>query len=104
MHQLATQMKHDYMRRYPGRNFRVLVENDTEELNGEQVRFGYSPNYLRTAIKVSGASPCPNSIVTAQVREYDESSGTLAAEAGFSGGRGRPGAPLYPSQGFSACR
>ena len=104
LHHLATQMKHDYMRRYPGRNFKVLVENDTEELNGKQVRFGYSPNYLRTTIRVAGASPHPNSIVSAHVREYDESSGTLVAEADFSGAPGRPDTRLYPSQGHSACR
>ena len=81
LHHLATQMKHDYMRRYRGQSFKVLVENDTGEINGKEARFGYSPNYLRTAIMVSGAPCRRNSIVTAHVREYDKSSGTLVADA-----------------------
>ena len=81
---LAAQVKHDYMRRLQGRNFEILVENDTGELDGQAVRFGYSPNYLRTAIAVAGAAPRPNSIVTALVRQYHEGSATLVADACIS--------------------
>ena len=86
---LAAQMKHNYMRRLQGRRFKVLVESDTGELDGQAVRFGYSPNYLRTAIAVSGAGPRPNSIVTALVRQYHEGSATLVADACINGTAGR---------------
>ena len=80
LHVLATQMKHDYMRRFVGRNVEVLVENDTGELNGRKMRFGYSPNYLRTAIPVAGDPPVPNTIIRVHVGRYDETSSTLVAE------------------------
>ena len=93
--QLAAQMKHDYMRGYVGRRFEILVESNTGEINGKKVRFGYSPNYLRTAIAVSGESHRPNSIMTVLVKQYNESAGALVADAELSGDSGqRAGSPL----------
>lgn len=83
LHLLATQMKQDYMRQFRGRSFKVLVENDTGEIKGRAMRFGYSPNYLRTAIPVAGDPPVPNSIITVTARHYDEASSTLVAEPGY---------------------
>ncbi len=77
LHRLGQQLKHDYMRRHLGQRFEVLVESDIGELNGHPIRFGYSPNYLRTAIPVSGPAPYPNSIITVQAEGYDEGSATL---------------------------
>ena len=100
---LATQIEHDYKQRFLGRDFKVLVESDSGEINGQAVRFGYTPNYLRTALPVSGALPRSNSIVTARIRQYHEGSAALLAKAGFNAPPGT-GMSLYPSQGFSACR
>ena len=80
LHSLATQMEHDYKRRFTGRDLKVLVESDTGEINGREVRFGYTPNYLRTALPVSGPFPRSNSIVTVRMGEYDERCATLVAQ------------------------
>ena len=101
---LAAQMKHDYMQGFQDRSFEVLVENDTGELDGQAVRFGYSPNYMRTALPVSGAYPRPNSIVTAFARQYHEGSATLVADACISGTADRQVASLPLPPGSSACR
>ena len=100
---LAAQMKHDCMQRFLGRSFEVLVESDTGNLDGQAVRFGYSPNYMRTALPVSGADPRPNSIVTAFVRQYHEGGATLVADACISGTADRQVASLPLPQGSSAC-
>ena len=71
LHAVARQMKHACMRRYLGHSFPVLVENDVEIVNGQPVRLGYSPNYLRVAIPVSGGFPAPNTMMTAHVERYD---------------------------------
>ena len=78
---LAAQMEHDYKRRFTGRDLKVLVESDTGEINGREVRFGYTPNYLRTALPVSAPFPYSNSIVTVRIGEYDERYATLVAQA-----------------------
>ena len=101
---LAAQVKHDYMQGFQGRSFKVLVENDTGELDGQAVRFGYSPNYLRTALPVAGADPRPNSIVTAFVRQYHEDSATLVADTCISGTADRQVVSPRPYPGSSACR
>ena len=104
LHHLATQMKHDYRRRFPGRDFKVLVESDTGEINGQRVRFGYTPNYLRTALPISGAFPRSNSIVTVRIEEYDERCSALVAQADFSGAPGQPEALPRLSPGLPAWR
>ena len=91
LHHLAAQLKRDYTRSFRGRSFQVLVENGTGELDGQPVRFGYSPNYLRTAITVSDTGPRPNSIVTALARQYHEDSATLVAETRVSEAAGQQG-------------
>lgn len=79
LHGVARQMKHAYMRRHEGRCFPVLVESDAGVMNERPVRYGYSPNYLRVAIPVSGNFPAVNSIVTAQAEYYDPVTATLMA-------------------------
>ncbi len=79
LHGVARQMKHAYMRRHEGRCFPVLVESDAGVMNERPVRYGYSPNYLRVAIPVSGNFPAANSIVTAQAEYYDPVAATLMA-------------------------
>ena len=79
---LAQQLKHDFMQRHVGHYFPVLVENDIGVINEQPVRYGYSPNYLRTAIPISGDSPSANSIMTAHVKHYNAATATLMAEAG----------------------
>ena len=81
LHLLAQQLKHGFMQRHVGRSFPVLVENDVNVINEQQVRLGYSPNYLRTAIPVSNDSPCANSIIPAHAKHYDATAGILLAEA-----------------------
>ena len=103
LHRLATQMKHDYRQRFLGRDLKVLVESDTAEINGQELRLGYTPNYLRTAIPVSGASPRPNSIVTVRVGNYDERRATLVAQTQVNGAAGLPGPPPRLPRGLPAC-
>ena len=95
---LAAQMEHDYKRRFTGRDLKVLVESDTGEINGRAVRFGYTPNYLRTALPVSGPFPRSNSIVEVRIGEYDERCATLVAQTPVSATPGQSGAlpPLSP--------
>ena len=81
LHLLAQQSRHDFMGRYIDHSFPVLVENDVGVINELPVRFGYSPNYLRTAIPVSGNSTDANNIVTAHVKHYDTATATLMADA-----------------------
>ena len=80
LHVLAQQLKHDFMQRYVGQSFHVLVENDVNVINKQPVRFGYSPNYLRTAIPVSNNTPCANSIMLAHAKHYDAATAILLAE------------------------
>jgi threonylcarbamoyladenosine tRNA methylthiotransferase MtaB len=50
LHELARQMKQDFMQSQLGLTFSVLWEAQLENLpNGEPLRFGYTPNYLRVA-------------------------------------------------------
>ena len=79
LHSVARQMKHAYMRRHERRSFPVLVESDAGLINDQPVHYGYSPNYLRVAIPVSGGFPVANSIVTAQAEYYDPVTATLVA-------------------------
>ena len=79
LHGVARQMKHACMRRHEGRRFPVLVESDVGVMNERPVRYGYSPNYLRVAIPVSGNFPAANSIVAAQAEYYDPVTATLVA-------------------------
>ena len=79
LHFLARQMKHVYMRGHVGHSFPILVENDAGIVNQQPVRFGYSPNYLRTAVPVSGDFPVTNSVVTAHVNYYEPTTATLMA-------------------------
>ena len=104
LHHLAAQMEHDYKRRFTGRDFKVLVESDTGEVNGQEVRFGYTPNYLRTALPVSGDFPRSNSIVTARIEDYDERCATLVAQVQVSGTPGQPEALPRLSRGIPAWR
>ena len=104
LHNLATQMEHDYKWRFMGRDFEVLVESDTGEINGREVRFGYTPNYLRTAIPVSGAFPRSNSIVRVRIGEYDERCATLVAQVQVRGTPGQPEALPRLSPGLPAWR
>ena len=104
LHSLAQRMKHDYMNQHSGRRYQVLVESDVGELNGQMVRFGYSPNYLRTAIPITGAGPGPNSIVTALIRRYDERGATLIADAHINGTAVPQDASLPLPPESSACR
>ena len=62
-----------------GRSLPILVESDVGAMNGQPVRYGYSPNYLRVAIPVSGEFPPANSIVTVQAEYYDPVTATLLA-------------------------
>ena len=68
------------MQRHVGQSFPVLVENDVNIINEQPVRFGYSPNYLRTAIPVSNDTPCANSIMLAHAKHYDAATAILLAE------------------------
>ena len=79
LHGVARQMKHAYMRRHEGRSFPVLVESDVGVIDERPAHYGYTPNYLRVAIPVSGGSPAANSIVTAQADHYDPVTATLVA-------------------------
>lgn len=79
LHLAAQQMKHAYMQRHTGQSFPVLVENDVGIIGEQPVRFGYSPNYLRIAIPCSGVYPVANSIMMAQVEDYDPETSTLMA-------------------------
>ena len=81
LHSVARQMKHAYMQRHEGRSFPVLVESDVGVINEQPVRFGYSPNYLRVAIPLSGDSPAANSIVRVQAEYLDPVTSTLMATA-----------------------
>ena len=80
LHIVAQQLKHDFMQQHVGRSFPVLLENGVNVINGQRVRFGYSPNYLRTATPVSNDSPCANSIVPAHAKHYDATAEILLAE------------------------
>ena len=102
LHLLAAQLKRDYMRQYLGQDVEVLVESDTGEINGQEARFGYTPNYLRTALPVSGASPRPNSIVTARAEKYDEQHAALVAQV--NGAAGSPATPPRLPPGLQAWR
>ena len=77
LHELGQHLKHAYLRQHLGQRLDVLVENDAGEINSQKVHFGYTPNYLRTAIHLSDPPPHPNTIITVQVSEYDEHSATL---------------------------
>ncbi len=79
LHSLAQQLKHDFMKRYTGCSFPVLVESATGVINTQEVRFGYSPNYLRVAIPAADATAQPNTIKTVHAERYDEASATLLA-------------------------
>ena len=79
LHLLAQQLKHDFMKRYAGRSFPVLVESDTGAINDQTVRFGYSPNYLRVAIPVADGAAYPNTIKTVHIERYDEAAAILIA-------------------------
>ena len=79
LHGAARQMKHACMQRHVGRSLPILVESDVGAMNGQPVRYGYSPNYLRVAIPVSGEFPPANSIVTVQAEYYDPVTATLLA-------------------------
>ena len=76
LHELGQDLKHDYMRQHLGQRLDLLVENDVGEINGQKVRFGYTPNYLRTAIPLDPALR-PNRIITVQAGDYDRHSATL---------------------------
>ena len=80
LHLLTQQMKHEFMRRHLGQSFPVLVESDTGIINGQPVHFGYSPNYLRTAIPAPAGSPCVNRVIKVDVKHYDEASAMLMVE------------------------
>ncbi len=99
---LGQQLKHDYMRQQLGRRFAVLVENDTGELNGQQVYFGYSPNYLRCAIPASGNAPRPNSIIEVQAEDYAARNAVLIAMPGSAGTTRRPRSLLPDAPGRHA--
>ena len=77
---LARQLRRDFARRWVGRSFPVLVESAKGEIDGAAMRFGYSPNYLRTALPATGAkAPRPNEIAIARVVDYNEAANVLVA-------------------------
>ncbi len=74
LHHLAEQMKQQFIRQNLNQRWPVLWEGHKEALeNGKQRFFGYTPNYLRVACDVDADRNIENRIMTAELRQPEES-------------------------------
>ena len=73
LHQLAETMKNQYIEKNIGDEFEVLWEGQKQQLNvNEQLIFGYTPNYLRVACKISAYESIENKILSVQLNSTEE--------------------------------
>ena len=74
MQALGNRMKEDTMRRYLGREFLVLIEGKGETAdNGERRWTGYTPNFLRVALRTPPHLDLTNSIRRVKLEGLDDS-------------------------------
>lgn len=73
LHQLAEQMKQDFMLQNLGNAFEILWEGQQEEIDSTRHKaFGYTPNYLRVAAIINNNTSLENTITFAQVNEIKD--------------------------------
>lgn len=73
LHELAQTMKQEFIGLQLGKSFPVLWEGHCEEAaDGQYLRFGYTPNYLRVACAVAENDDLENQIVTATLQFVEE--------------------------------
>ena len=73
LHQLAETMKSQFIEKNNGEKFDVLWEGYKQQLDkGEQLIFGYTPNYLRVACKISADKSIENKILPVRLDSSEE--------------------------------
>lgn len=73
LHELAQTMKLQFIASQLGKNFPVLWEGQREKAtDGQYLRFGYTPNYLRVACVVSENDNLENQIIPATLEHAEE--------------------------------
>lgn len=81
LHELARIIKQERMRACLGRTFPVLVEGrPVIEADGSPLYFGYTPNYMRVALRVAKDHSLENQIRLVRLRSVSECEGHLLGE------------------------
>lgn len=74
LHELAETMKHSFVEQNINKTFPVLWEGQKQVLNdNQQLVFGYTPNYLKVACKISVDDNIENKILHAELDSISES-------------------------------
>ena len=73
LHQLAEQMKQDFLQQNLNKSFDILWEGQTEDIDTTRRKvFGYTPNYLRVATVIDNTTSLENKITTAKAKDIIE--------------------------------
>ncbi|MCK5479341.1 MAG: tRNA (N(6)-L-threonylcarbamoyladenosine(37)-C(2))-methylthiotransferase MtaB, partial [Methylococcales bacterium] len=73
LHELAETMKQQFVSENIDQEFDVLWEGQKKEVDdNQQLVFGYTPNYLRVACKISKKENIENKIIIAQLNSFTE--------------------------------
>ena len=73
LHQLAEQMKQDFLQQNLNKSFDILWEGQTEDIDTTRRKvFGYTPNYLRVATVIDNTKSLENKITTAKAKDIIE--------------------------------
>ncbi len=73
LHQLAETMKSQFIEKNIGKKFNVLWEGHKQQLDdGEQLIYGYTPNYLRVACKISADKSIENKILSVRLDSTED--------------------------------
>ncbi len=81
LHELAQVMKQERMSGCLGRTFRVLVEGQPSiDEDGRPLYFGYTPNYMRVALRVPEDHSLENQIRSVRLRSVSDCGGHLLGE------------------------
>lgn len=73
LHRLAETMKKQFVQENINQQFAVLWEAQKQETeNNQQLVFGYTPNYLRVACKISREEDIENKIIDAELTSFSE--------------------------------
>ena len=72
LHQLAAEMKKNYMQKLVNREFPILWEGSSKrERTGSTRYFGYTPNFVRTQIDIDSSEVLTNTIQQARIKSVN---------------------------------
>ena len=73
LHQLAEQMKQDFLSQNLGESLDILWEGQKEEIDATKHRvYGYTPNYIRVATIIDNSESLENNIISAIPKEISD--------------------------------